>query len=50
MMAYAVDTYNFFALPFLAIFVSGYYWAGCASLWAGPAGPSALAQTTPARA
>jgi hypothetical protein len=33
MMAYAVDTYNFFALPFLAIFVSGYYWAGCASLW-----------------
>jgi hypothetical protein len=33
MMAFAVDTYNFLALPFLAIFVSGYYWAGCASLW-----------------
>jgi len=33
MMAYAVDTYNFFALPFLAIFVSGYYWAGLSSLW-----------------
>jgi cellulose synthase/poly-beta-1,6-N-acetylglucosamine synthase-like glycosyltransferase len=33
MMAYAVDTYNFIALPFLAIFVSGYYWAGFASLW-----------------
>jgi cellulose synthase/poly-beta-1,6-N-acetylglucosamine synthase-like glycosyltransferase len=33
MMAYAVDTNNFLALPFLAIFVGGYYWAGCASLW-----------------
>jgi hypothetical protein len=33
MMAFAVDTYNFLALPFLAIFVSGYYWAGFASLW-----------------
>jgi cellulose synthase/poly-beta-1,6-N-acetylglucosamine synthase-like glycosyltransferase len=33
MMAYAVDTYNFLALPFLVIFVAGYYWAGCASLW-----------------
>lgn len=33
MMAYAVDTYNFIALPLLAIFVSGYYWAGFASLW-----------------
>ena len=33
MMAFAVDTFNFLALPFLAIFVSGYYWAGFASLW-----------------
>ena len=33
MMAYAVDTDNFLALPFLAIFVSGYYWAAGASLW-----------------
>ena len=33
MMAYAVETLNFLALPFLAIFVSGYYWAGFASLW-----------------
>ena len=33
MMAFAVETYNFLALPFLAIFVSGYYWAAFASLW-----------------
>jgi cellulose synthase/poly-beta-1,6-N-acetylglucosamine synthase-like glycosyltransferase len=32
-VAYAVDTYNFFSLPFLLVFVSGYYWAGFASLW-----------------
>lgn len=25
--AYAVDTYNFFALPFLAIFTAGFFWA-----------------------
>ena len=24
---------NFFALPFLLIFVSGYYWAGFSTLW-----------------
>jgi hypothetical protein len=34
MMAFAIDTYNFFALPFLALFVAGYYWAGFATLWA----------------
>jgi cellulose synthase/poly-beta-1,6-N-acetylglucosamine synthase-like glycosyltransferase len=33
MVAFAIETYNFLALPFLAIFVSGYYWAGFASLW-----------------
>jgi cellulose synthase/poly-beta-1,6-N-acetylglucosamine synthase-like glycosyltransferase len=26
--AYAIDTYNFFAVPFLAIFSAGYFWAG----------------------
>lgn len=34
MMAYAIETYNFFALPFLSLFVMGYYWAGFAKLWA----------------
>jgi cellulose synthase/poly-beta-1,6-N-acetylglucosamine synthase-like glycosyltransferase len=33
MVAFAVDTYNFLALPFLTIFVSGYYWAGFTTLW-----------------
>lgn len=32
MAAYAIDTYNFFALPFIMLFVGGYYWAGCATL------------------
>ncbi len=26
--AYAIDTYNFFAVPFLAIFAAGFFWAG----------------------
>jgi cellulose synthase/poly-beta-1,6-N-acetylglucosamine synthase-like glycosyltransferase len=30
--AYAIDAYNFFALPFILLFVAGYYWAGCATL------------------
>jgi cellulose synthase/poly-beta-1,6-N-acetylglucosamine synthase-like glycosyltransferase len=33
MVAYAIETYNFFAVPFLTIFVAGYWWAGFASLW-----------------
>jgi cellulose synthase/poly-beta-1,6-N-acetylglucosamine synthase-like glycosyltransferase len=33
MMAWAIDTYNFFALPFLALFVAGYWWAAFATLW-----------------
>jgi len=33
MMAFAIDTYNFLALPFLALFVGGYYWTGLATLW-----------------
>ena len=32
MVAFAIDVYNFFALPFLLLFVSGYYWAGFATL------------------
>jgi cellulose synthase/poly-beta-1,6-N-acetylglucosamine synthase-like glycosyltransferase len=32
-VAFAIDTYNFFAIPFLLLFVAGYFWAGFASLW-----------------
>jgi len=33
MIAFAVDTYNFFAIPFLLLFVAGYYWAGFGTLY-----------------
>ncbi len=33
MIAYAIDTYNFFAIPFLLLFVAGYYWFGFSTLW-----------------
>jgi hypothetical protein len=33
MVAFAIDTYNFFAIPFLMLFVAGYYWAGLTTLW-----------------
>ena len=32
MVAFAIDTYNFFSLPFLLLFVAGYFWAGFATL------------------
>jgi cellulose synthase/poly-beta-1,6-N-acetylglucosamine synthase-like glycosyltransferase len=32
-VAYCIDVMNFFALPFLSIFVAGYLWAGCSTLW-----------------
>ncbi|MGB9606455.1 MAG: glycosyl transferase family 2, partial [Bryobacteraceae bacterium] len=32
MVAFAIETYNFFSLPFLLLFVVGYYWAGFATL------------------
>jgi cellulose synthase/poly-beta-1,6-N-acetylglucosamine synthase-like glycosyltransferase len=32
-VAYCIDVMNFFALPFLLIFVSGYFWAGFSTLW-----------------
>jgi len=32
MVLYAVDTYNFLAIPLLGIFVAGYYWAGISTL------------------
>jgi cellulose synthase/poly-beta-1,6-N-acetylglucosamine synthase-like glycosyltransferase len=30
---FAVETYNYPTLPFLALFVAGYYWAGFGTLW-----------------
>ncbi len=33
MMYWAIDSYNFLALPFLALFVAGYYWAASATLY-----------------
>jgi hypothetical protein len=32
MVAYAIDSFNFCALPFLLLFVVGYYWAGFGTL------------------
>lgn len=32
-VAYCIDVMNLFALPFLCIFVCGYLWAGCSTLW-----------------
>lgn len=32
MAGFAIDTYNYLAVPFLLIFVSGYFWAGFATL------------------
>jgi hypothetical protein len=32
MIAFAIDSYNFFAIPFLLLFVCGYYWAGFGTL------------------
>lgn len=32
MVAFAIDTYNFLAIPFLLLFVGGYYWAGFGTL------------------
>jgi hypothetical protein len=33
MIAYAIDTFNLLAIPFLLLFVAGYYWAGFGTLW-----------------
>ena len=30
---YAIDSDNFLAIPFLSLFVGGYYWAGVTTLW-----------------
>jgi cellulose synthase/poly-beta-1,6-N-acetylglucosamine synthase-like glycosyltransferase len=33
MVAWAIDSYNFLSVPFLMLFVSGYYWAGFTTLY-----------------
>jgi len=33
MVAFAIETFNYFAVPFLLLFVCGYYWAGFATLY-----------------
>jgi len=33
MVAFAIETWNFLAIPFLLLFVAGYYWAGISTLW-----------------
>ena len=33
MVAFAIDTYNFLSIPFLMLFVGGYYWAGFSTLY-----------------
>jgi cellulose synthase/poly-beta-1,6-N-acetylglucosamine synthase-like glycosyltransferase len=33
MMNFAMDTLNYFAIPFLLLFVCGYYWAGFSTLY-----------------
>ncbi|MFN3322727.1 MAG: glycosyltransferase [Bryobacteraceae bacterium] len=33
MVAFAIDSYNYLALPFLLLFVAGYYWAGFSTLY-----------------
>ncbi len=33
MIDFAIETYNFFAIPFLLLFVCGYFWAGFSTLY-----------------
>ena len=33
MVVFAIETYNFFSIPFLLLFVCGYYWAGFSTLY-----------------
>ena len=33
MVVFAIKTYNFLSIPFLALFVFGYYWAGFSTLY-----------------
>ena len=33
MVLFAIDTFNYLSIPFLLLFVAGYYWAGISTLW-----------------
>jgi cellulose synthase/poly-beta-1,6-N-acetylglucosamine synthase-like glycosyltransferase len=33
MVMFAIESFNFLAIPFLMLFVGGYYWAGVTTLW-----------------
>jgi hypothetical protein len=33
MVVFAITTYNFLSIPFLSLFVFGYYWAGFSTLY-----------------
>jgi len=33
MIDFAIESYNFLVLPFLMLFVAGYFWAGISTLW-----------------
>jgi cellulose synthase/poly-beta-1,6-N-acetylglucosamine synthase-like glycosyltransferase len=33
MVIFAIESFNYLAIPFLLLFVGGYYWAGCTTLW-----------------
>jgi hypothetical protein len=32
-VVYAIQSYNYLAVPFLLLFVGGYFWAGVTTLW-----------------
>jgi hypothetical protein len=34
MVVFAIESFNYLAVPFLLLFVGGYYWAGFTTLWA----------------
>ncbi len=33
MVVFALESFNYLAVPFLVLFVGGYYWAGVSTLW-----------------
>ena len=33
MVIFAIESYNYLAIPFILLFVCGYFWAGCTTLW-----------------
>ncbi len=46
MVKFAIDTWNFPAIPFLLLFVAGYWWAGFSTLVSGVSRTAALAAGT----